>query len=370
MISSRIDMQLRHILAIGFLALPAFAKADQPDTVRASVGRPIQHAESLIAAHDYKAALAALQKASAVGELTPFERAAIAQLRGAAQAGTGDYAQAASDYEQVLAAGTEPPAAQLAFTQAIAGFYFQATDYPHTITWVNRYIAAGGTDTQTRALLPQAYFQQGDYAGAEHAASQEVSFAARQNQIPPEAELQLLAYSAQKAGDQQGYFAALVALLQNDPSASTWNAAITTVANAADFPDALTFDVYRLRRATHTLTAPGDYEDYAERAILAGQLAEAKAVIDEGFSNGVLTESTDGGHAARLKTLADSGKAGTIAAAGPTDPLQQGVAQYQAGQPAQAIVSFDQLAATPGNNAQSSLAKLWAICARNAARAP
>jgi hypothetical protein len=357
-------MRHPHLLALTLLAIPALAQAD---AMSPAVGRPLQHAESQIAAHDYKAALATLQQASRVNALTPMERAAIAQLRGAAHAGTGAYAQAAGDYQDVLATGAEPPPAQLSFTQAIAGFYFQAGDYPHTITWVNRYIAAGGTDAQTRALLAQADLQQGDNAGAERAALQDEAIATQHHQALPVPELQLLAYSAQKAGDQPTYFSALLSLLQNAPTPATWNAAITAVASAPDFPDALTFDVYRLRRATHTLTAPGDYEDYTERAILAGQNLEARAVIDEGFSNGVLNASTDSGHATRLKTLADSNAAPP--AAGPADPLQQGVAQYQAGQTSQAIASFDQLAAAPGNNAQSALAKLWAICARNAARA-
>ncbi len=346
----------------GLLVLPAFARAD---TVRAAVGRPLQRAETLIAARNYPAALAELQKAIHVGNLTPFERTAIAQLHGTAEAGAGDYAQAAADYQTVLAAGTQPPAARLQFIQAIAGFYFQAGDYRQTVTWVNRYIAAGGSDARTAALLPQAYFQQADYADAEHA----VQNAERNGAALPQAELQLLAYSAQKSGDQAGYFAALLDLLRSYPSPSTWDAAITTVTSAPDFPDALTLDVYRLRRATHTLTAPGDYEDYTERAFLAGQPQEAKAVIDAGFNTGILNQAIDNGHAARLKTLADSNTAPAPTAIA-ADPLAPAVAQYQGGQTAQAAKSFTKLADSPGNDAQANLARLWAICAQNAARTP
>jgi hypothetical protein len=340
--------------------LPASVLAD---TAREAVGRPLQRAEALIQAGNYHAALAQLQKASDVGSLTPFERVAIAQLHGTAEAGTGNFQQAAADYQTVLAAGSQPPAAQMAFTQAIAGFYFQAGDFPQTVTWVNRYIADGGHDARTQALLPQAYFQEGDYAAAEHA----VQRAQHNGAALPQAELQLLAYSAQKIGDQPGYLSALTALLQSYPSPSTWNAAITTVAGAPDFPDALTLDVYRLRRATHTLTAAGDYEDYTERAILAGQPLEARAVIDEGFTNGILNSSTDNGHAARLKALADSNSP-PAAAPGPADPLQPAIAQYQAGQAAAAATSFTHLANTPDNSAETALALLWAICAQNATR--
>jgi len=355
-------MRLIHFLAAGLLLLPALARAD---TVRAAVGRPLQRAEALIAARNYPGALAELQKASRVGNLTPFERAAIVQLHGTAEAGAGDYAQAAADYQTVLAAGTQPPAARLEYTQAIAGFYFQAGDYSQAVAWVNRYITAGGTDARTEALLPQAYFQQADYADAEHA----VQNAQRTGAVLPEAELQLLAYSAQKSGDQAGYFAALLDLLRHYPSISIWDAAITTVTAAPDFPDALTLDVYRLRRATHTLTAPGDYEDYTERAILAGQPREARAVIDSGFSSGILNQAIDDGHAARLKTLADSNTVPAPAAI-PADPLAPAVAQYQAGQTAQAAEDFTKLADSPGDDAEANLARLWAICAQNTARTP
>jgi hypothetical protein len=186
--------------------------------------------------------------------------------------------------------------------------------------------------------------------------------------VLPVAELQLLAYSAQKAGDQPGYLAALLSLLQTAPSPSTWDAAITTVAGAPDFPDTLTLELYRLRRATGTLNAAGDVEDYTERAILAGQPQEARQVIDTGFSSGMLNATTDNGHAERLKTLADSSTSPAAAQTAP-DPLQPAVAQYQAGQTAQAAASFNQLAAQPGNQPQAALARLWAIQAQNAARA-
>ena len=94
-------------------------------------------------------------------------------------------------------------------------------------------------------------------------------------------------------------------LLKAYPSQAYWNQAIALVQGAPGFPDSLTLDVYRLRLATKTLTQPGDYEDYAERALLADQGAEAKRVLDAGFASGILNAQIDGGHAARLQALAD-----------------------------------------------------------------
>jgi tetratricopeptide (TPR) repeat protein len=341
--------------SIGLICLPMVAHAD---TVSAAVGRPLRKAETLIAARNYPAALVQLQHASAAGTLTPYERAVIAQLRGAAEAGEGNYVQAAVAYEAVLASGAEPASAQLPFMQAIAGFYYSAADAPDTITWVNRYIAAGGTDVRTRALLAQAYYQQGEYAQAEAAVQ-------REHGVLPEAELQLLEAAAQKANDPAGDAAALQALLSNYPNPQYWNAAITQLSAAPDFPDRLTLDLYRLRLATHTLTAPGDYEDYTERAILAGHPAEARQVIDAGFSSGVLNTTTDHGHAARLKALADGSPPPGAAA---QDPLQAGIDAYQAGADSAAEADFKH-AETGPDESQAALARLWAICAHNAAGA-
>ena len=123
------------------LVLPCFAGAD---TVRPAVGKPLQQAEALMQRGNYNAALQQVNKAATVGSLTPYETRVVAQLRGAAAAGAGDYTEAAVAYQTVLASGAEPLATQTLLVQAIAGFYYQAQDYPHAVIWVNRYIAAHG----------------------------------------------------------------------------------------------------------------------------------------------------------------------------------------------------------------------------------
>jgi hypothetical protein len=346
--------------------LPCYAGAD---TVRPAVGVPLQKAEALMQAQKYPAALQQVNKASAVAGLTPYETLVIAEVRGAAAAGAGDYTTAASAYQYVLASGTQPKAAQTQMIQAVAGFYYQAQDYPHTIIWVNRYIAAQGQDPTTRALLAQSYYQTGDYKAAEQAAWREQKAAAITGQKLPEAELQLLASAADKSGDKNFYQAALEALLQTYPSADYWNEAISNITASPSFPDALTLDVYRLRFATGTLTAASDYEDYAERAILAGQPAEAKKILAQGFSSGVLTDATDTGHAARLLTLADAkAAAATPAAFSAPSPIDAGFAAYQAGNSKDALVEFkNNQGYSEGitNNPTSALARLWVICVEN-----
>ncbi len=345
------------------LALPVAARAD---TVRPAVGKPLQQAEALIQEKNYTQALLKLQRAAVVPHLSPYESLVIAEVRGAADSGAGNYRAAAADYQQVLAAGNAPQAQQTQIIAAIAAFYYQAGDFKSTINWVQRYISAQGQDARTRILLAQSYYQSGDYPHAEQAAERDVQAAQITGEAVPEAELQLLASSAEKSGDQPGYQAALRGLLAHYPSPAYWAAAIDGLVAAPGFPDRLTLDVYRLRRATGTLTAPGEYEDYAERAILAGRLAEARAVIAQGFASQILNGQTDQGHAKRLQTLLAGGQVDTAGA--PQTGLDEAIAAFQVGDKAEALAAFNKIAGAanaPDASPDARLAGLWAIRALN-----
>lgn len=340
----------KHFLLLGaaLLLSPAAASAG---TMRPEVAKHLLQAESDLRVKNYDAALAQVDEAQAVGQLSPDETLAVAQLRGAAAGGAGNYELAAQSYETVLASGGQPPATKLLLLQSIAGFYAHAADYPHTVTWVDKYVAAGGTDAQTRALEAQAEYAQGHYAAALHDARLD---AATGN--APVAELQLAVSAAQKSGDNQAYFETLQTLLVASPTTDEWNAAIALVQAQPGFPDGLTLDAERLRLATNTLTATGDYEDYAERAILAGQPAEAGRVLDAGFANGTLTAQTDAGHASRLQALANNQarQPQNASATAPT-PLDNAIASGN---------GFDQIAGYAQGqltDSTAALARLWQI---------
>jgi hypothetical protein len=330
------------LLSAAFL-LPGLAKAD---TVRPAVAKFLLQAESDLKTQKYTEALAEVNRAEAVGGLSPYEGLVVAQLRGGAAAGAGQYELAARSYQTVLASNSMPTNEKLPLLQAVAGFYSRVGDNAQTIAWVNKYVAAGGTDVQTRALAVQADYSLGHY----QAVVQDVK---REGANASEPELQLAASAAQKAGDKQAYFETLQALLKTHPSPAYWNQAIALVQTAPGFPDSLTLDVYRLRLATKTLSQPGDYEDYAERALLANQAAEAKRVLDAGFGSGTLTAQTDGGHAARLQALADKDSANPSVP--PSTPLDQ------------AIIAGQGFASVPGYgqgqliDATGALARLWGI---------
>lgn len=93
------------------LLLPQSSAA--ASTMRPAVAKHLLQAETYLNARNYPAALAEVNAAQAVGGLSPDERLAAAQLRGAAAGGAGDYELAAQSYETVLASGSEPAPTQL-----------------------------------------------------------------------------------------------------------------------------------------------------------------------------------------------------------------------------------------------------------------
>lgn len=79
------------------------------------------------------------------------------------------------------------------------------------------------------------------------------------------------------------------ALVATYPSAVNWRDALLAYRELAAADPTLGIDVHRLMRASQALSGERDYYEYAEAAIRAQQLGEAKAVLDEGISRGMLT---------------------------------------------------------------------------------
>ncbi|PKU22514.1 tetratricopeptide repeat protein [Telmatospirillum siberiense] len=273
------------------------------NTVRAEVGKPLQAAQELIKQQKYREALAKLREAEAVGDLTEFENGVIEQLRGAAAAGSGDYRTAAKSYEAVLAAG-RPPAEPLKLIQAIAGFYYQAKDYPKAASWVNRYVSEGGSDPQTRALLAQSYYLAGDYTAAGKTLREQIKEEEGAHRPVTEAQLQLLLSTGVKGNDEATTVAALEKLVIHHPTPEYWTELLRRAGAGGKLGGHFALDRGRLALAVGALSGADAYVDFIELALQAGYPGEAKAVIDKGFGAGILGTGADADRHKRLRDLA------------------------------------------------------------------
>jgi outer membrane protein assembly factor BamD (BamD/ComL family) len=286
--------------AIGFTAAAPMvgltSVAYAADAVRAEIGKPLQEAQKLAAAGKNKEALAKLKETDAVGGKTPNETYLIERTRASAAAAAGDNDAAAHAFESVINSGKLSPAETPKFTQALAGIYYRAKDYPKAITWIQRALKDNPGDGQMHELLVQTYYISGKYAEA----AKELS----NSKGASEAQLQMLANIQLKQNDKAGYVQTLEKLAGSYPKTSYWADLLNRVSGKPGFSSTLSLDVLRLRLANGLLTKPSDYMEMGQLALQAGNPAEAIKIIDQGYKKGALGTGSDAARHQRLKDLA------------------------------------------------------------------
>ncbi len=286
--------------AIGFTAAAPMvgltSVAYAADAVRAEIGKPLQEAQKLAAAGKNKEALAKLKETDAVGGKTPNETYLIERTRASAAAAAGDNDAAAHAFESVINSGKLSPAETPKFTQALAGIYYRAKDYPKAITWIQRALKDNPGDGQMHELLVQTYYISGKYAEA----AKELS----NSKGASEAQLQMLANIQLKQNDKAGYVQTLEKLAGAYPKTSYWADLLNRVSGKPGFSSTLGLDVLRLRLANGLLTKPSDYMEMGQLSLQAGNPAEALKIIDQGYKKGALGTGSDAARHQRLKDLA------------------------------------------------------------------
>ncbi|MBV8123999.1 MAG: tetratricopeptide repeat protein [Paucibacter sp.] len=286
--------------AIGFTAATPLvgltSVAYAAETVRAEIGKPLQEAQKLAAAGKNKEALAKLKEADAVGGKTPNETYLIERTRASAAVAAGDNDTAAKSFEAVINSGKLAPAESAKFTEALAGIYYRAKDYPKAITWFQRVLKDNPNDSQAHEYLVNIYYTSGKYAEASKELENSKNLS--ENQLGMLANIQL------KQNDKTGYVNTLEKLAANYPKANYWTDLLNRVSGKPGFSGSLGLDVLRLRLANGLLSKPSDYMEMGQLALQAGNPAEALKIIDQGYKKGVLGTGSDAARHQRLKDLA------------------------------------------------------------------
>ncbi len=285
--------------ALSAAAPPVHAQAE---TVRPEVGRPLQAAQELLKAQKYKEALAKIKDADAIQGKTPYESFIVERMRGAAAAGAGDTETAMKSFEAVIGSGRLPAPEQLKLIEALAGTAYRARDYTRAQSWAQRYLREGGTGGNMRALLAQADYLAGDYAGAAKELAVDIAAVEAAGNAPAEDRLQLLANCYLKLNDKVAYITTLEKLVAYHPKKEYWVDLLSRIQRKPGFANRLTLDVYRLMLATGNLKETSDFMEMAQLALQAGLPGEARKVVDDGYALGVLGSGAD---AARHKRLSD-----------------------------------------------------------------
>ncbi|HEY4045177.1 MAG TPA: hypothetical protein VGM32_25480, partial [Rhodopila sp.] len=216
-------MRWRALSWTALLLLAAAASGEHTETsLPPRVGKPLQAAQALIAQRKFQAALVQIKKAEAGGPLSLEATSVLEQLRGVAAQGDGDTATAAASFEKAIDTGKLAPADQQRLILVEVSLAYELKDYPKTITWAQRYQAAGGKDEAVRTLLAQAYYQSADWTDTTRTLNEQIAAGV----TLAEPQLRLLADAALKQNDAAGYQAALERLVASYPRPEYWSALI------------------------------------------------------------------------------------------------------------------------------------------------
>lgn len=278
--------------------------AQAQEAVRPEIGKPLKAAGDLLKAGKHKDALAKIREADAVANKTANETYLLERMRGSAAAGAGDVATAIKSFEAVMASGKVPAAEQTSIAQSLAILHYNTRDYANAIKWASRYLK-DGSNPQVRTVLIQSYFQSGDFANTAKEALADIQAEEKAGRTPQEEKLQLLANAYLRQKNTAGYVATIEKLLNYYPKKSLWANIISHLQRKPGFSDRLSLDVFRLQLATGNLSSGSDFMEMAQLALQAGFAAEAKKIVDEGYTSGALGKGADIERQKRLRDLVE-----------------------------------------------------------------
>lgn len=290
------------------------------DTVRPELYKLLDPAQikPLIDAKNFTEAQNRITQAEAVANRTPYENYVLNRMKLTLATATNNTEMQASALEAILATGKLPEADRANFTNALAGLYFNAKNYPKAIEVFKQVQASGKATDATNSALIRAYYLSGDYASSIKLQGPVLDAQIQAGKTPSKEDLTLYASAANKVKDDAAYLKGLEQLAAYYPSDDFWTDLISRgIVRRPGFNDANITDVLRLEFAAVKQMSPEAYTELAELALKDGFPTEAKKVVDAGFAANVLGT---GGNAAQHRQLRDratkeaAGDAKTIAA--------------------------------------------------------
>lgn len=349
---------LSGVLAAGLPPMPPMP-AQAQDMLRPVVGKPLQKAQALAHAGQFPAALAQVGIADAAKNKTANESFVIAEMRASIAQQSGDFKAAIAADDALLRSGKVPVAEQQKLLMAEASSAYQLRDYAQSISAIGRYYKVGGNLPAMQQLLIQCYYLQKDYAHAAAAQSAQIEAEIKAGQVPPEAQLQLLASCQLQTSDKVGLNRTMVQLVTYYPKPDYWAQLMQGLRSNPNVPDRLQYDIDRLRLEVGLLTSTGDFMDMTELGVQAGLPVQALSVIDRGYASGALGRDAQAPREARLKALVEktiADKKASIAADeasartmnGGDALLSVGYSYVDLGQPAKGIALMKEAIAKGG----------------------
>ncbi len=358
------------------LSVPASA------AVSAKVGKPLQEAQQLATAGNYKGAMAKLNEAEAIPGKSAEENKIIKQMK---------------DFIAIKSGDTSTPAG----AKAKFANDYNARKYKEVIADGEDLKKNGVLDAASMQIIAQAYYLSGDKNGCLRYIKS--NFGAN----PNDTTLTLQMRCAFDAGDTVTQRQALETLVAHTGKTEYWNDLLKMSERGAGMRDHDTLDVYRLKLLTGTLADKDEYITLAQLAIQLQFPTEGQAVLEKGIAAKVLTDDRSNKLLAFAKTraaanAADQAKDLAAAQAAPKGDalvkigeqqwgqgkakdavatikagiakgvddknnaqIRLGMAYIAAGQRADAQKAFDAVKATGPTDKSAMVAHLWSLYARH-----
>jgi tetratricopeptide (TPR) repeat protein len=268
----------------------AAAAKEKEETVRPDLFKLLDPKtfKELMDAKKYSELQEKLAAAEAFPNKTPYESYVVDRMKLSLAVTTQNEKTAMAALESVIASGRLTPQENSEFVTALANYYFNAKNYPKAIELFKRYQKESDTPNKVRGSLIRAYYLSNDFASAKTELLASVADAEKAGKAPDMEDLRILAGSAGKLKDTATYIGAMEKLVQFYPSDDFWGDLLHRMESKPTFNNRWVVDVLRLQEMATSALAPEEYLEMIDLELLAGQMTEAKQIVDKAFAAGVL----------------------------------------------------------------------------------
>ena len=262
---------------------------DKKAVLTPKFGKPLQEADALMKAKDFNGALAKLQEIDKMTGKNPYETYLVDELLGLTYVNLQNYSEAAKRFEATVGAGFLDAAQTAGRIKAIAQIYYQSKDYPKSIEWVNKYTAQY-PDPEVQVLAGNAYYIQKDFKNAAMELRKTMKMAQAKNIAPKKEWLELVMSADYEAKDTPAVQQDLEMIVANYPEPKYWTDLLNLVEKTLkDKSQRTSLDIYRLMFATGAMSAEGEFTEMANIAMQQALPGEAKRVLAQAESKGLLS---------------------------------------------------------------------------------
>jgi tetratricopeptide (TPR) repeat protein len=311
------------LAAIGLNAAPALvhsayaqdknapaAAQPKPDTVRPELFKLLDPAQikPLMDAKNFTEVQNRVTQAEAFPDKTPYESYVLNRMKLSLATASGNDQASIAALEAIMASGKLPEADKSQFTQALAGMYYNAKNYPKAIEWFKRFQAENPNSDAATAPLVRSYYLSNDFANAMKLLRPQLEAAQKAGKTPSSEDLRLYASAANRVKDDAAYLFGLEQLITYYPNDDYWMDTINRgIVRQKGFQEANITDVLRLEFAAVKVMTPEMYTELAEVALKDGFPTEAKKVVDAGFAAGALGTGSSAAAHRQLRDRATKG---------------------------------------------------------------